>query len=383
MLFGLSLFSQTSQNQNNSDEKFDYQFNGYIPLKRFDGTPSKLDQIWIAEKFRFNIIAERTSNSEEGEFDYVVFKLIRFSGNFAYVRELDDNALQKALNDIDLQAVRKIESLETKRDSIIKNLEISKYVTEEEVKKHNNTVDSLYFETRNKVSLINRNIPVRKDSIYQYANKIVSIKSTKENNWFKELISGEKISSYNYDYKENYIDVDDQDKMFWLKKDKFDKYLTQGYIKKRYQIPVQFAYGASLSIPFKIRPETKEQNIKITPEISLGGYFGLRKRLNRYKPIYLYLPVITAGVTTIGINSNNIIDESSTTPESSESINDGLVFARTFSVGSFIEFNSFQMGFVMGWDRPGGEVAKDWIYNDRLWYSFSIGYNFLRRNDNK
>ncbi len=181
---------------------------------------------------------------------------------------------------------------------------------------------------------------------------------------------------FQVDYKPDYIDITDQNKIFWLKEEKFNTYISDGFIKKRYYLKPQFAYGASLSLPFKIRPSIDTLNMKITPELAIGGYLGLRQRLDRYKAIYLYLPVVTAGVTTIGINSNNTINE-----QKVDGNEDGLIFARTFSVGSFIEFNKFQIGAVIGWDKAGGEIGKNWRYNDRLWYSFSIGYNFLRKND--
>lgn len=173
------------------------------------------------------------------------------------------------------------------------------------------------------------------------------------------------------------VDIGDQNEIFWLKADRFEKYIEDGYIKKRYNRPIQIAYGASFTVPFKIRPEVQDLNMKITPELMLGGYLGLRKRLDRYKSVYLYLPVGPAGVTTLGINSDNVISEE----QVDESVKDGLVLARTFSIGSFIEFNSFQVGVVLGWDKAGGEIGKDWVYNDRPWYSFSIGYNFLRKKD--
>ncbi len=180
--------------------------------------------------------------------------------------------------------------------------------------------------------------------------------------------------------KTNIIDIGDQEDVFWIQKDIFDHYLNDGYIKKKYYTwlkSFQFAYGASLSIPFKIRPEIQDKNMKITPEISLGGYVGVKWRIHKYKNSYWYPLVFTAGITTIGINSDNTIKEVDTTD-----LKDGLVFARTASLGSILEFNSFQIGAVLGWDKPGGEIGKDWIYNDRLWYSFSFGYNFLtKKND--
>lgn len=173
------------------------------------------------------------------------------------------------------------------------------------------------------------------------------------------------------------VDIEDQDEVFVIQSSKFEYQLNEGFIRKKYEVnKMQFDWGASLTIPFKIRPTIDDINMKITPELSLGGFFGMKKRLSRYKPHFWYIPIITAGVTIIGVNKDNIIVE-----QDVSNVKDGLIFARTISAGTVIELDGFQMGFVFGWDKPGGEIAKDWIYNDRLWYSFTIGFDFLNKND--
>ncbi len=365
-------------NQNNSEEKFDYQFKGYIQLREFNGTVNMSDNIWTADKYRFNVIGEETAKIENNEFEYVLLKLVKFGGGYNFIRRIDSTKLKSLINNVDLVSLTQITEINKKTDSVLDLYKILPNLSDTEKSFLKNKRDSIVKLKEIKINKIKTKIPFTKDSIYKKANEITFIKSWNKKGWFKRFFTSSDTIRYSTRFIKNYVDVSNQDKVFWLKKDKFNKHIEKGYIQKRYQTPIQFAYGASLSIPFKIRPNIKEQNMKITPEISLGGYFGLRKRLNRYKPIYLYFPVITAGVTTIGINNNNVIDESTTTPSNVE---DGLVFARTFSIGSFVEFNSFQMGFVAGWDKGGGEIAKNWIYNDQLWYSFSIGYNFLRRSD--
>lgn len=180
-----------------------------------------------------------------------------------------------------------------------------------------------------------------------------------------------------------YIDKDDNGRSFWMREDIFNKLVEDKSIKKRYRAPyVSFSYGASLSLPFKMRPETKEQHMKITPEFTLGGYAGPRLRLSHYSDLFLTLPVVTLGVTTIGINDNNTIKEVSSPDKDND---DGLVLGRTFSLGAVLQYEHFQMGFIMGWDKASGEIGKKWIYNDNPWYSFSIGFSFFNAStgDNK
>ena len=140
-----------------------------------------------------------------------------------------------------------------------------------------------------------------------------------------------------------------------------------------------FGYGTTLALPFKMRSEINEEPMRITPEITLGGFFGPRFRLNKFKSIFLTLP-FTLGVTTIGINENNTIKEGTPTPEA---LDDALVIGRTFSTGAVLEYKDFQMGFIVGWDKAGGDLGKQWIYNDHMWYSFSIGFAFFNRSTSK
>ncbi|WP_024771761.1 hypothetical protein [Aquimarina macrocephali] len=193
-------------------------------------------------------------------------------------------------------------------------------------------------------------------------------------NW-PEKDKKDQVISYKMQGNTTYINVDDNDKRFWIKAEEFNRLLDEKYIVKRYYLSTQFAYGASLSVPFKIRPKTDDFNMKITPEIMLGGYLGLKHRLNRYKDIYIHFPVVTFGVTTLGINENNTINESTTTTETP----DGLVLGRTFSFGTILEYKSFQIGLIGGFDRASGEIGKNWAYNDKFWYSVGIGYSFFER----
>jgi len=173
-----------------------------------------------------------------------------------------------------------------------------------------------------------------------------------------------------------FINSDDNNKYFWLRKDELDNYLADDFITKSYKVPnINVAYGANISLPFKLRPETNNQNIKITPDLTLGGYLGMKFRISRTKPYYLNAPVVTLGLATLTINDNS----NTSTP----SKGDGTVLGITRSTGLIFQLDGFQFGFIAGRDRAAGEIGKDWIYNDKTWYSFSIGYSFLGNNSEK
>lgn len=174
----------------------------------------------------------------------------------------------------------------------------------------------------------------------------------------------------------NFINSADNDKFFWIRKDELDNYMTDGFITKSYKTPnANIAYGANISLPFKLRTETNGQNIKITPDLTLGGYLGVKWRISKTKPFYVTAPVVSLGLATLSINDNN----NPTSPNKG----DGTVLGITGSSGLVFQLNDFQFGLMLGWDRAAGEIGKDWIYNNKTWYSFSIGYSFLGNNSDK
>jgi hypothetical protein len=84
-------------------------------------------------------------------------------------------------------------------------------------------------------------------------------------------------------------------------------------------------------------------------------------------------PVLTLELSTLAINDNTI----NTTTNSTTKNGDGLVLGITGSVGVVFQFDDFQVGLAAGMDRAAGELGKDWIYNNKGWVSFSIGFNFF------
>lgn len=173
--------------------------------------------------------------------------------------------------------------------------------------------------------------------------------------------------------KEETISVKDQNKTFLVESIRFDELELEGFIYKEYQMSDwDVDYGAQLSLPFKLRPKLNGDNMRITPEINLGGFLSSRYRIDRRKNRYLHFPIVSAGVSGIGVNTDNVIDESKNT-------GDGLIMATTFTVGTAVELGNFQLGLIMGWDKASGAIGANWQYNGRLWYSFGIGFTFLNR----
>ncbi|MEX0968402.1 MAG: hypothetical protein WD077_14300 [Bacteroidia bacterium] len=174
----------------------------------------------------------------------------------------------------------------------------------------------------------------------------------------------------------NYVNSSDNHVFFWINENELNRYVENGFIVKSYKAPnARLTYGANLSLPFKLRPKLSDHNIKITPDLTLGGYIGIKYRLSHTEPYYLSFPLVTLGLATLSITDEN--------NPASPNKGDGTVLGITASWGGVFQFDDFQFGLMMGWDRAAGEIGSAWIYNDIPWYSFSIGYSFIGRASDK
>ena len=158
-------------------------------------------------------------------------------------------------------------------------------------------------------------------------------------------------------------------KVLAMKRTEFDAldktlYYSLNWRKKR---NYNFSSGV-MTIPFKLRPKIDTTEFNLTTDITLGGYFGLTKRISATKRYYITIPA-TLGLSYINVNNNN----TSNLP-SENTI--GVVPGITWSTGLVFQLEDFNIGFVLGKDYASS-VGDKWLYNKKIWYSFAIGYNFL------
>jgi hypothetical protein len=147
-------------------------------------------------------------------------------------------------------------------------------------------------------------------------------------------------------------------------------------IKKRYKTWIYNAKPnvGTLVVPIKFRPKQGSVPFDFTTDFTLGSSFGYSFRMSHYQPNYLSI-VGVFGVTSVGVDSittSGFITEPNT-----------KLSAVTPGIGIITEISGFQIGAVIGWDIVGGTTGEKWIYNSRPWFSFGIGYQFLRKNDDK
>lgn len=165
-------------------------------------------------------------------------------------------------------------------------------------------------------------------------------------------------------------------KVLAIKKDKFDE-LEKIDVAHAMRIggkgkSISMTSGL-LTAPFKIRGKRDSVNFNITTDITIGPYIGLTTRLSKRKPYYLTLPA-TLGLSFININDNT------TSNEKFEALGSTIVPGVSWSVGIIFQLDSFDLGLIYGRDYASG-VGRDWIYHDKNWLSFGIGYNFIKKKE--
>jgi hypothetical protein len=131
----------------------------------------------------------------------------------------------------------------------------------------------------------------------------------------------------------------------------------------------KFAFG-QLTLPFKLRPKNNDKSFQMSTDVTVGAYGGIRKRISRSSNIYLTIPFV-GGLSFININDNTTNVTAPTTSQAN------IVPGITICSGMIIQISTFNMGFVGGGDFASS-VAGNWIYHGNFWYSFALGYSFLK-----
>ncbi len=127
--------------------------------------------------------------------------------------------------------------------------------------------------------------------------------------------------------------------------------------------------GGQLTLPFKIRKSLEHNTFRLTTDVTLGGFVGYTRRISAKKDFYLTVP-LTAGLTFININNNNTtLDKSETDSE--------IVPGLTWSTGLILQMDKYSFGLMLGKDYASG-VGDQWEYHGKLWWSFGIGFAFLK-----
>jgi hypothetical protein len=160
-------------------------------------------------------------------------------------------------------------------------------------------------------------------------------------------------------------------KILCIEKEEFDKLEKKPAYSVNFKNPRNYKItSGELTLPFKIRPKQGDTKFQMTTDVTVGAYGGIRKRISKYSPTYLTIPFVL-GLSFINVNENT------TTNTGTADLKSGITPGWTWATGLMIETNRLTLGFVLGRDYASG-YAEDWIYHDKTWYSFGIGYSFLK-----
>jgi len=166
------------------------------------------------------------------------------------------------------------------------------------------------------------------------------------------------------------ISSSDYDKPLWISKTSLDN-LSPEYYKYRSDIVL-----GALTLPFKFRPKLGNQAPSlIDGSFNVGPYFGWKWRLGNQRPFYLST-IISGGVTSMTYNSAN--NSGITDSEKAET-----GFGFQYCTGVVFDLYKVQLGIVGGADAGMGDLSNTFKYQNRLWFAFSLNFNFLAPKTNE
>lgn len=147
---------------------------------------------------------------------------------------------------------------------------------------------------------------------------------------------------------------------------------NQNLVKDVYSLEWRYATQRAsgfMTIPFKLRPKQDTVKFQMTTDVTLGTYIGFKKRISRQEKNFIVIPA-TLGLSFINVNSN---------VTSNKQTQNSMVPGITASTGIVFDLNGFNIGFVLGRDFASS-VGSDWIYHNKTWYSFAVGYSFFSQS---
>lgn len=185
----------------------------------------------------------------------------------------------------------------------------------------------------------------------------------------KEVLDADKTKYLSQEA--TYVSNDDNGIYFFIKaKDFTEPHVLKTYYRGRYNLLPNIG---TLIVPVKIRPSFGDRPFDFTTDFTLGTSIGIKTRVSKFRPNYLSL-VGVFGITTVNIDNNTTNGFVSEATKQS---------ALTPAIGLVMEIEGFQIGLIAGKDFIGGNTGKSWIYNKRTWWSFGIGYEFVKEKESK
>jgi hypothetical protein len=125
--------------------------------------------------------------------------------------------------------------------------------------------------------------------------------------------------------------------------------------------------GGQLTLPFKIRQQPENAAFRMTTDVTLGAFVGLRQQFAGKQHVSVTVPV-TGGLTFINLDNDNVSVERSR--EGTE-----VVPGLSWGTGLILQLEQYTIGLMLGKDYAS-EVGNQWAHHGKLWWSFGIGFSF-------
>jgi len=164
-------------------------------------------------------------------------------------------------------------------------------------------------------------------------------------------------------------------KYFYISNDDFDKYTTVEFTPKNDILFISLIY-----LPVKMRFGNKQERFfDFGESVTLTPAIGLKRRIGG-----------TFSTTSIsfmmGIGPTIINVDEKTAPklygsDTSNANGKKTIAAITPSIGIMFEKKRIQIGLMAGIDIPAGKEGREWIYKNKPWVSFGIGYQIFARKE--
>jgi hypothetical protein len=127
----------------------------------------------------------------------------------------------------------------------------------------------------------------------------------------------------------------------------------------------------TLTAPFKLRMAVgSSEESFMDGTFNVSQYFGWKFRISNSNP-YFVSPFVFGGVTSLSYSSANnkgIVD--ATQKENGSGL--------TYGAGVAFRFGTISPGIVIGFDHGFGDLGRTFEYNDKLWLSFSLNFEFFK-----
>lgn len=145
----------------------------------------------------------------------------------------------------------------------------------------------------------------------------------------------------------------------------------------RHYLSTEHITGIPLTIPIKYRFNAPDNKTPFSLNASISYAFGYKIRVNNnpYKDNFIRLLPLVAGFSTDTYLARDSIKVAGYKGETSVALN--LAVGATYEVG-----DRFNVGLFLGKDRMFAN-QKDWIYQNRTWLGFGLGYKFAATKEEK